>query len=192
MTRLRHPPGSGQAQAELVRHSRQDVPGSLLTPQPRGTGPHGGHCCADGRLSMQLPRCNTAISQAFSSWVMQLHGCFCTVLHPSHKSSSRVQAHRILFPSSYTPCSGSSLRPVHSALVSQYPWDKRLTHIRESFRIQTRHKIIKYFKNRTLALSSPKVFSSLSLSKGLKAAQWRNQSTATLGTGLSQQVPTFQ
>lgn len=107
-----------------------------------------------------------------------LHNVACTpAINPAPESRHAGSC----FPAAYTPCSGLSLRPVHSAPVSQYPWDKWLTHSRESFRIQIRHEVTKYFKNRTLALSPPEVFSSLCLSKGLKAAQWRKQSTATYG-----------
>lgn len=143
-------------------------------------GPQRVHCYANGWLFMQFTRCRTAISQGFSSWIMKLNGRFCTLLHSSHKSSSRAQAQDLV-----------SQLPIHhvqdqapclyiSALVSRYPWNKRLTHSRESFRIQTRHEVIQYFKYRTLALSPPKVFSSRCLSKGLKAAQWRKQSPQLL------------
>lgn len=137
---------------------------------------------------MQLQPFHRLLAAGSWSWTAAFAQCCTQATNPAPESRHTGSC----FPAGYTPHSASSLRPVHSALVSWTPWDKRLTHSRECLRIQTRHEVIRYFKNRTLALSPPKVFSSRCLSKGLKAAQWRKQSTATMGTGLSQQVPTFQ
>lgn len=102
-----------------------------------GQGPHCGHYCANGGFSCSsrdaTHQFHRLLAAGSCSWMAAFAQCCTPAINPAPESRHTGSC----FPD---PCSGSSLSPVHSALVSQYPWDKGLTHSRESFRIQTRHK----------------------------------------------------